>query len=480
MLGKRLLWALMICILVPGILAVYAFGVDRSLTEYDLHMELVGERVITLECGDSFTDPGATVILKDLQTGEASTEEAEVTGTVDTQKVGVYTLRYQATANRKKCTLYRQVRVVDTQMPVITLTTDPAYFTLPDTTYTEEGFQAQDNYDGDLTDRVIRYTTEDSVVYTVTDSSGNRSQTTRKIVYNDPVPPVLTLLGEEMVIVDQGIEYTDKGCTAADNCDGDITDKIKVSGSVNTKMPGKYIITYSVSDSYQNEATLSRMVFVKEKTVEQVNNPVKGDKFIYLTFDDGPGAYTPELLDILKKYNVQASFFVVNTGAMRHIKRAAEEGHTVAIHTATHKFSEIYASEEAYFDDLYKMQQIIEQYTGKRTNLLRFPGGSSNTVSSFNEGIMTRLTKMVEELGFVYFDWNVDSMDAGGARTAQQVYNNVVKGVQGKTNAVVLMHDIKSYTVEAIERIIVWGLQNGYTFLPLTEDSPTCHHNINN
>ena len=126
------------------------------------------------------------------------------------------------------------------------------------------------------------------------------------------------------------------------------------------------------------------------------------------------------------------------------------------------------------------MQDIIEQYTGIRTNLLRFPGGSSNKVSSSNKGLMTRLTKMVEELGFVYFDWNVDSMDAGGAKTAQQVFNNVTRGVQGKTNSVVLMHDIKGYTVDAIERIIVWGLQNGYTFLPLTENSPTCHHRINN
>ena len=112
--------------------------------------------------------------------------------------------------------------------------------------------------------------------------------------------------------------------------------------------------------------------------------------------------------------------------------------------------------------------------------LMRFPGGSSNTISSFNPGIMTRLTKAVEEKGFRYFDWNVDSNDAGGARTASKVYSNVVSGIGDKKAAVVLMHDIKSYTIDAIEKIIVWGLDNGYTFLPLTADSPTCHHGVNN
>jgi len=480
MLGKRLLWVLMSCVLVPGLLAAYAFGAGKSATEYDLQMELVGERVITLECGESFQDPGVTATLINQDTGETTAAKTEVSGTVDTQTVGVYTVAYKAAGKGKKCTLYRQVRVVDTKAPEITLVTLPDYYTLPNAVYTEEGFQAQDTYDGDLTSKVVRYVTKDTVVYTVTDSSGNRAQVTRNIFYDDPTPPELTMLGDKMVILEMGATYADKGCTATDNCDGDITDRIKVTGSVNTMKPGKYTITYTVSDSYQNTTTLSRMVFVKEKTVEQVNDPAKGDKFIYLTFDDGPGAYTPELLDILKKYNVQATFFVVNTGAIRHIKRAAEEGHTVAIHTATHKFAEIYKDEEAYFNDLYKMQDIIEQYTGIRTNLLRFPGGSSNKVSSSNKGLMTRLTKMVEELGFVYFDWNVDSMDAGGAKTAQQVFNNVTRGVQGKTNSVVLMHDIKGYTVDAIERIIVWGLQNGYTFLPLTENSPTCHHRINN
>ena len=113
--------------------------------------------------------------------------------------------------------------------------------------------------------------------------------------------------------------------------------------------------------------------------------------------------------------------------------------------------------------------------------LLRFPGGSSNTISKdYSKGIMTRLAAAVTERGFTYFDWNVDSNDAGGAKTADEVFNNVIKGVKNKQNSVVLQHDMKSYSVDAVEKIIVWGLKNGYTFLPLDANSPTCHHGINN
>ena len=480
MFGKRLLWVLMGLLLVPCMLAVYAFSHSVPATEYTVEMALSGDRVITLEYGTEFDDPGAVATLTNVETGEQKTGQVQVSGRVDTQTVGTYTLRYTAEAGKTQATLYRQIRVVDTQAPTIELVADPEVYTLPGHPYEEEGFRALDAYDGDLTENVVRYATEAAVFYTVTDSSGNKTQVSREIVYNDPIAPELTLLGKNLIILDQGAKYTEEGCKALDNCDGDLTEKVSISGKVDTSQPGKYTIIYTVEDAYKNKTSTTRIVFVKEDTVEQVNDPNKGGKVIYLTFDDGPGAYTPKLLDILKKYNVPATFFVVNTRAIGTIKRAAEEGHTVAIHTATHVFSQIYANEEAYFDDLYKMQAIIETHTGIRTNLLRFPGGSSNRVSSDNKGLMTRLTKMVEELGFVYFDWNVDSKDAGGARTAEDVYWNVVTGVRGKTNAVVLMHDIKSYTVDAVEDIIIWGLKNGYTFQALTENSPTCHHRVNN
>ena len=178
---------------------------------------------------------------------------------------------------------------------------------------------------------------------------------------------------------------------------------------------------------------------------------------------------------------MKASFFVVNTSRIDIIKRTAEEGHTLAIHSYTHDYGKIYASDDAFFADLYAMQDVIYNLTGQRPVLTRFPGGSSNTRSlEYNKGIMTRLAKKLTELGFQYFDWNVSSGDAGGAKTAEQVYNNVISGVSGRTSSVVLQHDIKGFSVDAVEKILVWGICNGYSFQPLTFDSPTYHHGIRN
>ena len=217
-----------------------------------------------------------------------------------------------------------------------------------------------------------------------------------------------------------------------------------------------------------------------EAPTEPPTDPPVGG-VIYLTFDDGPGSQTGRLLEILDKYDAKATFFVVNTPFASTITQIAEAGHTLAMHTATHDFAQIYASEKAYFADLEKIESVIEEYAGYRPGILRFPGGGSNTVSrKYSQGIMTSLTQKVQEKGYRYYDWNVDSDDAGSASTAREVYDNVVEGCYYRTSSIVLMHDIKSYTVDAIEDILVWGLENGYTFEAITEDTPQCHHSVKN
>ena len=214
-------------------------------------------------------------------------------------------------------------------------------------------------------------------------------------------------------------------------------------------------------------------------TEEPTIPPVGG--VIYLTFDDGPGVETPRLLEILDKYNAKATFFVVNTPFASTITQISNAGHGLAMHTASHDFEKIYSSEEAYFDDLEKIESVIEQYAGYRPHLLRFPGGSSNQVSKkYNEGIMTALTQRVEEKGYIYHDWNVDSCDAGGATTAEEVYHNVIEGCRTREFSVVLMHDIWSYTVDAIEDILIWGQENGYTFEAMNTDTRAIHHTVKN
>jgi len=204
-------------------------------------------------------------------------------------------------------------------------------------------------------------------------------------------------------------------------------------------------------------------------------------KAIYLTFDDGPSVHTEQLLDILAKYGVKASFFVIQSSHIPTIRRAAQEGHTIAIHSYSHRYSQIYASDAAFLSDIQDMQEVIFQHTGQRTAMVRFPGGSSNTISSaYSRGIMSRMTKRLQAMGYLYFDWNVDSKDASSAHSAAEVFRNVVNGIGDKANAVVLQHDTQDFSVSAVEKIIVWGLCNGYTFLPLSHDSPACHHRVCN
>ena len=493
---KRWPW---IVLIVVGVLlagAVTAALILWNTNVFTLTLQMQGEPAITLEYGENYEEPGAqasfcgTLLMQQPQAVEVTVE-----GTVDTGSLGTYTVRYSASFTvdyligklnfRESCE--RTVSVVDTTAPTITLTTDPEHYTVPREEYEEEGYTAFDSCDGDITDRVQREEKDGFVYYTVTDASGNTADVTREIYYYDPFPPELKLLGNASISIVEGVAYKEPGYTATDNYDGDITEKVVVSGTVNTSVPGTYTLTYSVTDSYNNTVTATRTVTVKalppmpDMPNGDYGKPVTPNgKVIYLTFDDGPSQYTAKLLDVLDKYNVKATFFVVNTGYISLTARMAASGHTVAMHSATHVYKDIYSSENAYFNDLYKIQSQINKYTGKTPTIVRFPGGSSNTVSRFNPGIMTRLTGKLKEMGYRYFDWNVDSYDAGGATTANEVYYYVVNGVSKRSVSIVLQHDTKGFSVDAVEKIIQWGLANGYTFLPLTTTSPTCQHNVNN
>ncbi len=455
--------------------------------EYTIDIQLNGSAEVTLEYGTAYEDAGAVAqCYSDNQSKDPAALEVQTQSNVDTSKVGTYRVIYTATYRRQTKTLERTVHVVDTQAPVISLVSDPDKFTLPGQSYEEEGFSATDGYDGDLTHLVERTVTDTEVIYTVSDSSGNKTEVRRTIVFKDPEPPVITLLGDQEITIEAGSGYEEPGFTAVDNCDGDVAQFVNVTGNVNIWSAGTYTITYTVTDSYGNTTSATRTVNVKAKQTGggDVGGPqVDGTgKVIYLTFDDGPSDYTLELLKVLDKYNVKATFFVAGTGRLSYLAKIDAAGHAIGLHSVTHKYSEIYASEDAFFADLYGIQKIVEQQIGYKTWLMRFPGGSSNMESAkYCKGIMTKLTKSVVDQGFHYFDWNVDSNDAGGAKSADEVFRNVTNGCsRNKDYFIVLQHDIKSYSVKAVEEIIIWGLSNGFTFEKLTESSPGSHHPVNN
>lgn len=210
----------------------------------------------------------------------------------------------------------------------------------------------------------------------------------------------------------------------------------------------------------------------------------KGHKVCYLTFDDGPSDNTLKILDILKQANVKASFFVIGTGKLDYIKRIHDEGHTVALHANEHEYSKIYKSENAYFEDLNKISNKVKNIIGIEPKIIRFPGGSSNAVSKkYNKGIMTRLTKQVEQKGYIYVDWNVDSTDASGNNVSKdKILNNVKTYSKGDNDICVLMHDTaaKNTTVDALPEMISYLKEQGYQFKALSTYSSIFHHGVNN
>ena len=210
-------------------------------------------------------------------------------------------------------------------------------------------------------------------------------------------------------------------------------------------------------------------------------NPVKSSgKKVYLTFDDGPSSNTDQILDILKDYDVKATFFVVGKTDERSVKayqRIVEEGHTLAMHSYSHKYDEIYESKEAFARDLNSLQEYLYETTGVWPRIYRFPGGSSNTVSKVD---MQELIEYLTDIGITYFDWNVASGDAV-SRTlpAETIVNNCLSCIEKQKESVILMHDAsnKGTTIEALPQIIEAIQEQGDAeLLPITDETVPVQH----
>ena len=231
-----------------------------------------------------------------------------------------------------------------------------------------------------------------------------------------------------------------------------------------------------------------KKVIEAEKLLAAENSPqAKAEptkKICYLTFDDGPSDRTPEILDVLERYEVSATFFVVGSAKLQYLPRIVEKGHVIGLHANNHDYSKIYKSTTAYFNDLNLLSDKVYDKIGVHPKIVRFPGGGSNKVSQkYNKGIMTRLTSQVQIKGYGYFDWNVDSGDASGKDIPKQtLVNNVLTAAAKKNSICVLMHDTSSKytTVEALPEIIVGLEKMGYTFKTLNEKCFGYHHTVRN
>ncbi len=239
----------------------------------------------------------------------------------------------------------------------------------------------------------------------------------------------------------------------------------------------------SVPDGEDPPDLVSSEPETSSSITDNIITPTQKKKTAYLTFDDGPSENTIKILDILDKYNVKATFFVIyHKGMEKQYKEIVNRGHTIALHSYTHNYKKIYSSEDAYFSDLEKIGNYVKSVTGVETCITRFPGGSSNTISNkYSKGIMKNLKKEVLQRGYIYHDWNVDSCDAEKNNTpVDELLENIQSSLPKYRQANILMHDTgktKQTTVDALPKIIEYVQSQGFDIEPITEETTAIRHN---
>lgn len=209
------------------------------------------------------------------------------------------------------------------------------------------------------------------------------------------------------------------------------------------------------------------------------------ERTAYLTFDDGPSSNTVQILNILQEHSIPATFFVVGSEsdfARRMYQRIVNEGHVLGNHTYSHDYEYIYQSAENFMEDVVRLQDYLQDVTGVRPDVFRFPAGSNNQahrqVQRENPYIMVEIMEALREKGLQYVDWNVSSTDAAAVTLEPEfIIENTLNNIAGRRNAIVLFHDStpKTSTVEALPEIIQSLKAMGYTFKTLSPESYYVH-----
>lgn len=259
-----------------------------------------------------------------------------------------------------------------------------------------------------------------------------------------------------------------------------------------------YLELQSESDFFESEENLSEEVTVKQeekKTVvkkdslsgKEVDGLTLSDeelymgyKKIYLTFDDGPSPLTDDILDILKEYDVKATFFVVKREGRNYeniYQRIVDEGHALGMHSCNHVYKDLYADKDAFMEDTNSLRDFLYLVTGVESDIYRFPGGSSNRVSKTD---MHVFADALQENGIVFFDWNVSAQDATAIPAGKgQIVRSVISKLDKYDDVIILFHDLdtKSTTVEALPEIIEYiQSMDNTVILPLSRDTNPIQH----
>lgn len=266
---KKWIIAISLAFLIIAAVLTVIFAMPKERFE----LTLEGNESVELELLEEYNEPGYTAKSCKREKCKDLTSEVEVENNISSGITGKYEVTYHLKTKKEEIIKKREVLIIDNVPPIIELIGEKEIIICPNKTYKEEGFKASDNYDGDLTPKVEITNDGDLINYTVIDESGNKSVLTRKITKSDTNKPVIELKGEATISIYVGGKYTEKGYSATDNCDGDLTKKVKVENSVNNKKAGTYKISYTVTDSSGNKDIATRTVIVKEKPVQQPTIP---------------------------------------------------------------------------------------------------------------------------------------------------------------------------------------------------------------
>ncbi len=246
---------------------------------------------------------------------------------------------------------------------------------------------------------------------------------------------------------------------------------------INTTEPSEYL---TLTDDGTVPSQTVDEVDEKDTTQNTAGAYQNNGKKVYLTFDDGPSIYTDELLDILKANNVQATFFVVyneDESLWPMYNRIVDEGHTLAMHSYSHVYDTMYASKEAFIEDVDMIHDFLYEQTGVDCTYYRFPGGSSNSVSEVE--IQDCMEYLYEE-GITYYDWNSLSGDAvDTSLSPEQLNENIMSYVRtNQGDSIVLLHDLENnyHTIEGLQSLIDTLKEEGYIIAPIDEDTVPVQH----
>lgn len=403
-----------------------------------------------------------------------SKEDVQIEGSIDTNVKGEYPVTY--VYGKDKVTALINVR--DSKAPEIALQ-DIHIDMAENADLSQLIKEAEDagkityeyNYDKEHFDERGKHTVE----VIATDEDGNSTTQSAMIIREEDKKAPILENGDEPIELRQGDELTVDLLSVNDDYDPSPT--ITIDPDFSSAKTGERTVKVTVEDRSGNKK-------VYEQAVKVIKDPAYKKKVVYLTFDDGPSENTEEILDILDKYDVKATFFVTGNHPEYNdmLERAYEEGHSIGLHSYSHDYATVYSSVDAYFEDLEKISDMVKDVTGEESKLIRFPGGSSNLISAnYTEGIMSELTEMVQEEGYKYFDWNVDSSDASGNNVSvDQLVENSTASEEQYIN--LLLHDTaaKDTTIKALPKIIKYYKNKGYIFLGLDSNSYAPHHKVVN